>query len=38
MDIDTFHDGLSRQKWRLVAVFEEKTAKSAPKGGVQGAF
>ncbi len=30
--------GFLGRKWRFVAVFEEKTAKSAPEGGVQGAL
>src|SRR5207237_3507437 len=33
--IDTIHDGLSRAKRRLQAVFRLKTAKSAPKGSFQ---
>src|SRR5207244_3480640 len=36
--VDTFHGGLSRQKWRFAAAFGEKTAKNAPKGGGQGAL
>ena len=36
--IDTIHDGLSRVKRRLEAVFRVKTAKNAPKGSFQGPF
>src|SRR5437868_15373271 len=33
-----FMVGFLGRKWRFVAVFREKTAKSAPKGGVRGAL